>query len=669
MEMLEVVVAFLCFFILSYWMKNKNSPPITDWPIVGMLPGLLLNVQRFHEYVTEALIYGSGVLEFKGAGWSPYSDFVFTSDPMNVNHILTKNFANYPKGSEGSDFREILEPLGDGIFRTDSDVWKAQRKLMLSAMHDKRFKLFSEKCTWQKVEKGLIPVLEHVSKLGMEVDLNELFKRFTFDVVGLLVFGFDSNSLSVEFPVIPHEKAFDNMEKAFFNRSIMPKSYWKLLKWLQIGEEKKLKEACEIFDRFLYQRISAAREKLILAEEEEEFTLLSAFLADQRGQTDDYTSENSNKILRDHAFNLMAAGRDTVSSVLSWFFWFVATNASIETKILEEIKEKHQEKVVGKLRFFSAEELNSLVYLHATLCETLRLYPPVPFNLKTAAETDVLPSGHQVPQNTRMFISFYSMGRMHEIWGQDCLEFKPERWITKQGGIMHVPSYKFTAFNAGPRSCVGKDMSFIQMKIIAVSLIWNYHLQLVEGHPVTPKNSVVLHMKYGLKVKGDVNHTEVGFRGGVLDEFFSPIQNIEIKSADLSVESIGKKQFQQTSQERKRKRKPSAKLRTPYTHPRPLYSRANPQMNHTLSLKEFVKPGPKIFQDVGLHEKQNQNWFRQMKSVHSDFNDTHIDCFTRLLKRKIEAASELFKIRTGILPTYFFYFDTLLCIFLSLGAM
>ncbi|KAK0590964.1 hypothetical protein LWI29_033750 [Acer saccharum] len=95
--------------------------------------------------------------------------------------------------------------------------------------------------------------------------------------------------------------------------------------------------------------------------------------------------------------------------------------------------------------------------------------------------------------------------------------------------------------------------------------------------------------------QGDVNHTEAGLRGGVLDECLSPIPNIEIKNADLSVESIGKKQFQMTSQERKRKRKPSAKLQTPYTHPRPLYSRANPQMNHTISLKEFVKPGPKIF--------------------------------------------------------------------------
>jgi len=93
------------------------------------------------------------------------------------------------------------------------------------------------------------------------------------------------------------------------------------------------------------------------------------------------------------------------------------------------------------------------------------------------------------------------MGRMESIWGGDCLEFKPERWISEQGRIMHVPSYKFIAFNAGPRTCLGKDVSFIQMKMVASSIIWNYRVQVVEGHPALPSISVVLHMKHGLKVR------------------------------------------------------------------------------------------------------------------------------------------------------------------------
>ncbi|MED6152510.1 hypothetical protein PIB30_092793, partial [Stylosanthes scabra] len=93
------------------------------------------------------------------------------------------------------------------------------------------------------------------------------------------------------------------------------------------------------------------------------------------------------------------------------------------------------------------------------------------------------------------------MGRMKQTWGEDCLEFKPERWISEKGCNIHIPSYKFIAFHAGPRSCLGKNISFIQMKMVAITLLRNFQFEVVEGHNVSPSISVVLHMKNGLKVK------------------------------------------------------------------------------------------------------------------------------------------------------------------------
>jgi cytochrome P450 len=189
-------------------------------------------------------------------------------------------------------------------------------------------------------------------------------------------------------------------------------------------------------------------------------------------------------------------------TALSWFFWLVATHPSVEMKILEEMKEINiAAKDDKKWDSFGKQELDRQVYLHAALCEALRLYPVVAFDPRTATGEDTLPSGHHIGRNTKIIIFIYAMGRMEEIWGEDCLQYKPERWISEQGGIISVPSYKFSAFGGGPRSCLGKAMAFIQMKIVATAILWNYHVQVVEGHPVLPSVSVVLHMKHGLKVR------------------------------------------------------------------------------------------------------------------------------------------------------------------------
>ncbi|KAM3713493.1 hypothetical protein ACB098_01G262300 [Castanea mollissima] len=493
-EMVVAILSFLCFLFLCHWRWNKTSP-ITNWPILGMLPDLFFNVSHVHDYATSLLKHYGGTFEFKGP-WFACMDAILTSDPMNIQHVLSKNFSNYDKGP---NFREIFEPMGNGIFNSDSETWRHQRKLIQSLIKHSKFVLFLEKVVKGKVEKGLIPVLDHFSSLGIEVDLQDVFQRFTFDNVCLMVLGFDSNCLTIEFPEVAHAKAFDQMEESLLYRHILPTNCWKFQRWVQIGREKKLSSAWKTFDQFLYGCISSKGEKLSRGRaqkmEEAEFDLLTAIEQQEREMNG---IASSNKFLRDAAFNFIAAGRDTISAGLTWFLWLVATHPSVEAKILEEIKAHLLDDV---WRVLGVDEQSRLVYLHGAICESLRLFPPIPFDHKCSVQADILPSGHHIRSNMRLIYSLYSMGRMESIWGEDCLEFKPERWISEQGGIVHVPSFKFIAFNAGARTCLGKDISFMQMKMIAIAIIWNYHIHVVEGHPISPSISVVLHMKHGLKVR------------------------------------------------------------------------------------------------------------------------------------------------------------------------
>ncbi|XP_015866218.4 alkane hydroxylase MAH1-like [Ziziphus jujuba] len=496
----ELLVAVVCFVLLRHWRVHRNtSVIITNWPLVGMLPGLLRNVSCIHDFASHLLQKGGGTVEIKGP-WLANLDFLVTSDPMNVQHILNKSFANYPKGPE---FKMIFEPLGDGIFNSDSDLWKFQRKMFQLLMAKSKFELYMEKTIHRNVVDGLIPLLHHVSTTEIQVDLQEVFQRLTFDNICLLVLGFDPHCLSIEFPEVAYEKAFDNIERIVLLRHVQPQSWWKLQKWLQIGGEKQLAESLKVFDEFLHQCISKKQHEYnrIDQKDESNFDMLTIYMAEQQKQGQrEYLGMSSDKFLRDTALNFLVAGRDTIGSALTWFFWLVSTHPFVETKLVEEINEKLTPKHDDKAKVFGAGEVSKLVYLHAALYESLRLYPPIPINHKAASQSDTLPSGHHIKQNQRILISFYSMGRMEEIWGKDCLEFKPERWISDKGEIIYVPSYKFTAFNNGPRSCLGKNMTFLQMKMVATAMLWNFRFQVVKGHPISPDMSVILYMKHGLKV-------------------------------------------------------------------------------------------------------------------------------------------------------------------------
>ena len=89
---------------------------------------------------------------------------------------------------------------------------------------------------------------------------------------------------------------------------------------------------------------------------------------------------------------------------------------------------------------------------------------------------------------------------MKSVWGAAASDFKPERCISETGSSIHVPSFKFLSFNAGPRTCLGKEVAMTQMKTVAMKIIQNYEVKIVEGHKIEPVPSIILHMKQGLRV-------------------------------------------------------------------------------------------------------------------------------------------------------------------------
>ncbi|CAL1391701.1 unnamed protein product [Linum trigynum] len=523
-ELLLIFLSLVTIFLCHWLLRNKHSP-VYQWPFLGMLPGLLLSFYNstLHDFYTRALRRTGGTFLLKGPSFIN-ADFMVTCNPANINHIFNKNATNFEKGR---DFKDIMEAVGDGIFNVDGESWKFQRRLLHSLLNNPEFECHAMETLKMKMRTTLLPVLDKVARAGGEdeevVELQDVFKRFMFDNMCLLVFGFDPQYLLVEseaggrLPESACGKAFDELGDMVIYRYTVPICVWRLQRRLRIGMEWKFIRGCSTVDQFLYGCIKMKKQELATkhpvnihdAHTKNKMDLLTQVLVmkDEDGGGDGkIIDKKSNEFLRDTMFTLVAAGRDTITAGLTWLIWCVANHPAVEKRILEELRQvieaRPSKEVNERGGFLSNNELNKLAYLHATVCETLRLYPPVPFEHKIVVESDVLPSGHTVRKEERILFSIYAMARMEDIWGKDCMEFKPERWISERGTILHVPSYKFMTFLAGARTCLGKTMSFMQIKSMASALLWKYKFELTDNSPSARTTvGMVLYMKDGLKAR------------------------------------------------------------------------------------------------------------------------------------------------------------------------
>jgi cytochrome P450 len=488
----ELLLALLSFLLLHLFYHRAQLP--LNFPLMGVIPHLIFRYDNLHEWSTNLLRQKGYTCILKGPVGTPM-DFLLTCDPANVSHVFTSQFSNYPKGKE---FAVIFEVLGDGIFNADFDSWAFQRRKAHMLMTDAKFRNFAYQSTKDKLENGMLPLLTQLAKSDRVVDMQDVFLRLSFDITSIFTFGFDPGCLAPDFPTIPFAKAMDEVEEILFYRHVMPYPYVLLQQKYNFGTEKRMQIAWNVIDKVIAQYVNKRKEiSSSRSSEERDRTadLLSSYIDCQKEVNKE--GEEFNKFLRDTTFNLMVAGRDTTSSALTWFFYLLHKNPHVEEKILQELK------VCAKTdpTFPSVVEIKQLVYLHAALCESLRLFPPVPFNHKTATKPDILPSGTPVDHKRRMFFSIYAMGRMEGIWGKDCLEFRPERWLSESGKIRHEPSYKFMAFNSGPRTCLGKDLAFTQMKAVIAAILTRYHVKVEPGFVARPKFSIILHMQQGLQVR------------------------------------------------------------------------------------------------------------------------------------------------------------------------
>ncbi|XP_027183158.1 cytochrome P450 86A22 [Coffea eugenioides] len=498
MMVLSLAAAYFVWF--RFVARSWRGPRF--WPILGSLPGLIQNSQRMHDWIADNLRSCGGTYQtciFAVPFLARKQGLVtVTCDPRNLEHILKVRFDNYPKGPTWQAVFHDL--LGEGIFNSDGDTWLFQRKTAALEFTTRTLRQAMARWVSRAIKLRFCPILKAAQVEGKPVDLQDLLLRLTFDNICGLAFGKDPQTLSPGLPENGFATAFDRATEATLQRFILPEFIWKLKKWLRLGMEVSLTHSLKHVDDYMTNVINTRKLELLSQQNGGPLhdDLLSRFMKKKESYTD--------KFLQHVALNFILAGRDTSSVALSWFFWLVGQNPRVEEKILVELctvligtRGSDTSKWLEEPLVF--EEVERLTYLKAALSETLRLYPSVPQDSKHVISDDILPDGTFVPAGSSVTYSIYAAGRLKYVWGEDSLEFRPERWISEDGQKFEPhDQFKFVAFNAGPRICLGKDLAYLQMKSIAAAVLLRHRLTVAPGHRVEQKMSLTLFMKNGLKV-------------------------------------------------------------------------------------------------------------------------------------------------------------------------
>ncbi|XP_044502009.1 cytochrome P450 94A2-like [Mangifera indica] len=466
-------LTILVFFRSTRTAKSKGSSSFIpkSYPLVGSFFSILAHRNQLIQWCT-SILQNTPTATFalqKLLGTVTY----LTANPDNVRHILKTNFYSYPKGRELRT--NLFDFLGNGIFNIDGEQWRFQRQISSHEFNTKSLRKFVETVVETELSDRLIPLLARAAANKDVLDFQDVLQRFAFDNICKIAFGYDPEYLLPSFPEAKFARAFDEAVRISSERFHVPLPIiWKMKRLLNIGSEKLLKIATSEVQEFSMNIINEKKQQLKENSLPESMDLLSRFLSS--GLYDD-------KFVCDIIISFTLAGRDTTSAALTWYFWLISKHPEAEKQILNEIKENSDTPVY--------EDIKDMVYTHASLCESMRFYPPVPVDTKLAENDDVLPDGTVVKKGMRVSYIPYAMGRMEKLWGADWAEFRPERWLKRvedgKWSFEGRDPYTYPVFQAGPRICLGKEMAFLQMKRVVAGVLKRFKVVPAVKEGVEPE--------------------------------------------------------------------------------------------------------------------------------------------------------------------------------------
>ncbi|KAE8227149.1 hypothetical protein CF319_g349 [Tilletia indica] len=426
------------------------------------------------------------------------------SRPEYIEAIQKTYFENFEKGDFFRDrFADVLGR--DGIFVADGHTWKHARKTASHIFSAGQFRNWVQVVVHDELDKVVSLLNEVTSNKGTSspagnnsqgvITLPELFFRYTLNSFSRMAFGTDIGCLTkdpvcLETPV-PFAVAFDYAQLIINLRILTP--MFQLVD-LITPRGRNMRKAVNtirefaggiIDDRLRDRKLNVPKEtapgpgSIAQLAKKDGKDLLDLFME---------TTQDREELLV-VVLNFLIAGRDTTAQLLSWFFYEMMAHPEHLDGIRRELTEVLGECPEEGYRL-PYDRMRDLPFTFACITEALRLHPSVPKNGKRCIkDTLLVPSAPnhtnlppvQVYKGEMAGWSDWVMARLPEVWGADCEEYKPSRFLdTDAEGNSTTKQYsqwQSHMFNGGPRLCLGMNLAnFEALSIVAAIVpLFDFH--------------------------------------------------------------------------------------------------------------------------------------------------------------------------------------------------
>ena len=435
--------------------ETRDAPGQTRWPRRGRLLGDLNDLRNDPlGLFARAASTGEDVVRFRAA----HRGVFLMTGPEAIAHVGIHNRDNYVKGVS---YDALRVPLPNALLTLDGDRARERRKMLMPLFT--RRSLVGEVPTMAAAVETLCRRWDEYASSGREFDLHAEMNRLTFDVVGRILVGAETDE-GMERMATQLAEASDWV--AHRTRALVPLPT-------------SVPTPRNVQYRRAYRQLHAWVDELVASRRGTDADgavgrLLAARDGGGTGMDD--------RELFDEVAAFLMAGYQTTASALSWAWYLIARHPDAQERLAEAAGtalDHHPP---------DADRLDVVPYIGQVLDETMRLYPPGWAFTRTPLADDTV-VGHHIPAGAVVIVSAYANHHSTRFW-DDPEAFDPERFAP--GNREDIPACAYFPFGVGPHACIGKHMAEIEAKLALTLLARRYRVAMASPEPVGATPAITL---------------------------------------------------------------------------------------------------------------------------------------------------------------------------------